>query len=648
MVVLAMAAAWASSAGAAEDDLSSRESEAIRAAVARVAPSVVSIETVGGLERAGRVLFGTGPTTGLVVSEDGYIISSAFNFAQKPASILVGLPDGTRTPARMVATDHSRMLVLLKVNVEDRLTVPEAAPESQWTVGQWAIAVGRTFEGGEPNVSVGIVSATHRIWSKAIQTDAKISPANYGGPLVDVHGRVLGVLVPLSPAGGTSSELAGVEWYDSGIGFAVPLEHVLHMLPRLVSGTDLHPGILGVSLRGGAQHADPAVVAACRPNSPAYKAGLKAGDKIIEVNGQPIERQSQLLNEVHRRYAGDTLRIVALRGEERIECQVELIDHLEPYQRPFLGMLPLRDPTDEVQGVVARYVYPQSPAAKAGIEIGDRLVAVNGQQVDHRDALVARLGELDFAEAVRLAVVRGQESFEVTLQPATEPEAVPAELPPPRGVKKLPDGDRPPVGRIEVKIPGLPNDCLAYVPDDYDPRCTYGVLIWLHAPGGFDDKALVDRWKDLCQRYDLILLAPKAADKARWNRSEIEFVHKAFEDIRARYRVDPLRVVAHGTEAGGAMAQLVAYAQRADIRGVAAVNSPLVGQPPENDPLYRLAFFVTTSRKSRQSEDVAGRVERIRSLKYPVTVVDQGEQGRYLNDDELGHLLRWVDTLDRL
>ena len=74
----------------------------------------------------------------------------------------------------------------------------------------------------QPNVSVGIVSALDRIWGKAIQTDAKISPNNYGGPLVDIAGRVLGVLVPMSPDG--SGEVAGVEWYDSGIGFAVPLE----------------------------------------------------------------------------------------------------------------------------------------------------------------------------------------------------------------------------------------------------------------------------------------------------------------------------------------------------------------------------------------------------------------------------------------
>ena len=99
----------------ADETLHQREERAMKAALARVAPSVVRIETVGGLERVGGVLIGTGPTTGLVVSPDGYIVSSAFNFAQKPDSILVTLAGGSRRAAKIVATDHSRMLVLLKV-----------------------------------------------------------------------------------------------------------------------------------------------------------------------------------------------------------------------------------------------------------------------------------------------------------------------------------------------------------------------------------------------------------------------------------------------------------------------------------------------------------------------------------------------------
>ncbi|HJS09332.1 MAG TPA: S1C family serine protease, partial [Pirellulales bacterium] len=103
------------------DDLPAKEEQAIQAAVARVAPSVVRIEMLGGLETIGGLLVGTGPTTGLVVSSDGYIISSAFNFAQKPAQILVYVDDGSPLPAELVCTDHNRRLVLLKVKTEKSL-----------------------------------------------------------------------------------------------------------------------------------------------------------------------------------------------------------------------------------------------------------------------------------------------------------------------------------------------------------------------------------------------------------------------------------------------------------------------------------------------------------------------------------------------
>ena len=200
----------------------------MKAAVNRVADSVVRIETVGGLEKVDKVLVGTGPTTGVVVDPDGLIISSAFNFIQKPTSILVTLPGGKRLAAEIVARDYSRKVVLLKVDVEEPLKVPTAIPRDEMQVGQWTIAVGRTFGDEYPNVSVGVLSATNRIWGRAVQTDCKVSPANYGGPLIDIQGRVFGILLPLSPQG--TSETAGSEWYDSGIGFCVPLVDVFVVL----------------------------------------------------------------------------------------------------------------------------------------------------------------------------------------------------------------------------------------------------------------------------------------------------------------------------------------------------------------------------------------------------------------------------------
>src|SRR5690606_20248570 len=109
---------------------------------------------------------------------------------------------------------------------------------------QWTIALGRTLEPMFPNISVGILSAVNRISGKAIQTDAKTSPVNYGGALVDLDGRCLGIIVPMSP--NQNEVTAGVDWYDSGIGFAVPLVDILRVFERLKTGETLRPGRLGI------------------------------------------------------------------------------------------------------------------------------------------------------------------------------------------------------------------------------------------------------------------------------------------------------------------------------------------------------------------------------------------------------------------
>ncbi|MEX2118043.1 MAG: PDZ domain-containing protein [Pirellulales bacterium] len=656
----------------AQDDIELAEERAIKAAVEHVAGSVVSIETVGGLERSGQVLFGTGPTTGLIVSDDGYVVSSAFNFAQKPTSILVSLADGTRLPAQLVATDHSRMLVLLKVAAGEPLPVPEAAPAAQMMVGQWSIAVGRTFEGSQPNLSVGIVSALERIWGKALQTDAKISPANYGGPLVDIRGRVLGVLVPLSPT--ESGEVAGVEWYDSGIGFAIPLEHLNAVLPRLKAG-DLKPGLLGISMSGRDVYSDPAVIAACRPNSPAYEAGLKSGDRIVSVEGRPIERQAQLLYEINRRYAGDTVALTVQRGDEQFERPVKLVDHLEPYQRAFLGILAVRSthlaepaaaeppatepraadqPAAEPAGVQVRYVYPESPAAKAGLQAGDVISSFNEKPLGGRDELAEALAALKVAQQVPLAIRRGDETLSLEVELAAEPETVPDELPAPAGPAPAAEPEpadaeeaMPQRGVIALKVPEFQNDCLVYVPESYRTSASHGLVVWLHPAGGSKDDELVARWQGHCERLGLILIAPKAADPARWRREDIDFIKKAIDQLRQSHAIDPLRVAAVGQQMGGSLAYVLAFAHRDLVRGVAALDAPLGGSPPDNDPVYRLTFYVTKS-GSMQAQLIDAAVKLLRDRKYAVVVPAAAQQAAALSDAELAPLLRWLDSLDRL
>jgi len=646
-VTLAALAMAASRSFAQETaDLEELEQAALRAAVDRVAPSVVRIETVGGMSRVGGVLFGNGPTTGTIVDKDGYIISSAFNFINRPTSILVRLSDGTLKPAKLVATDHNRMLVLLKIDTETPLPVPEIAPNDQMRVGQWTVAVGRTFEGYQPNMSMGILSAKGRIWGKALQTDAIVSPNNYGGPLVDVRGRVMGVIVPLSP--NSAREIAGIQWYDSGIGFAIDAEHVMKILPRLKKGEDLHPGVIGINLQGANPSIGEPVVAACRPNSPAYKAGLKTGDRIIEIEGRKIHRAAGVKAQLSPRYAGEKVHMVVMRDDKRLEFDVELVAKLLPYQHPFLGVLPMRTSADQT-GVTVRYVYPEGPAAKAGIEAGDVLVSLNGEEIKGRNELLEQLAALEPDQEVELEVRQGSESRKLKLKLGVLPEDLPPdELPPAHEDVEPPKGELPDVGILRLKVPELKNDAWGYVPEAYHPGVAHGVVVWLHPPDGFDWDKLLARWKPLCDAGDLILLAPKSEDPKRWKPAEITLVKKLLDDVTSTYTIDPTRVVIHGHEGGGTLACMVAFSNRELVRAVAIVDAPVAARPPENDPLHRLAIYVTVAKKSRHAAAVKAATKRLREMKVPVTVKDLGEEPRYLNDDELSELVRWIDMLDRI
>jgi len=329
-----------------------------RDVAAAMTPHLVKIETVGGAQPGGFLptsddeegsedrpppsnqfrddmgssfVVADGPTTGIVYSADGYIITSSFNFVRDPLLITVTLSDGRRFAADLIARDQVRKIALLKVQAAD-LKVPEWADPADVRVGQWAVALGLGFGGERPSLTVGIVSALHRMLGNAIQTDAKLSPANYGGPLCDVFGRVMGITVPMAQRPG---ELAGVEMYDSGVGFAVPKAKVDEIVAALQEGRSLYRGWLGIQLNG---RAPGVVIGKLADPSPMKSAGAQPGDRIVEANGKPVKHFGHLVQALYMIPAGERVHLKIDRDESSYEVDVTLARNTE------LGPLPQDEP----------------------------------------------------------------------------------------------------------------------------------------------------------------------------------------------------------------------------------------------------------------------------------------------------------------
>ncbi|HEX4150209.1 MAG TPA: PDZ domain-containing protein, partial [Pirellulales bacterium] len=392
----------------------------------------------------------------------------------------------------------------------------------------------------------------------------------------------------------------------------------------------------------------PPVLAGVRPNSPALAAGLEAGDQIVEINGHSIASRTQLTHQVQTHYAGDHLQLVVLRDGKRLSREVELVDHVAAYARPFLGILPMRDAQT---GVVVRYVFPKSPAAEAGLERGDRIETLAGKAVVDAEGLAAQVAALEIGRATSIKILRAAggkdgppaQSLELEFKPAAETEHVPAELPAGRGQVAAEDDELPPVGAVDLQAGAFTNACLAYVPENYNPAVSYGAVVWLHAPGEYDRKQLLARWKPICEAHDLILLAPEAPTAGKWIPADVEFVEATLKQLRDQYHVDSLRVAAHGYRTGGALAYLWAFESRDLVRGVAPVHAQIAGEPPENDPEHRLDFYLFVDKQ----EPGHRAIKTLRELKYAVSVT-QTEKDRYLNEAELAELVRWLDSLDKI
>lgn len=598
---------WAVSGMAAGDEPTAAEEAAFQAAVNRVAAAVVRIEPAGisaeGLAAA-EVNPAAGPSSGLVVDPEGWIVTTSFAVPTDVPSAIVVLADGRRLAARVQGRDLGRGLVLLKSDALPQAAPVEAAARADLAPGQWAIAVGRGWSHAAPGVSVGILSALSRAWGRAVQTDAAVSPANYGGPLVDIRGRVIGVLAPL-PAD-TAGMKTGTELYDAGIGFAVPFADVLGALPRLKAGATLAPGILGISYRAVDQINGEPIIASVRQGSPAAGAGLRPGDRIVKIAGREVTRIADVRHEIAPRYAGDTVDLAVTRTEAdkkpgEIAARATLVDALPPWKQAVIGILPEPLSGDAAAGpVTIRWIMPDGPAAQAGLVAGDRIQSIEAEgeaanpqvTVDSAAALAGFLAGVEPGARVTLSYLRNAAQETATLVTVQPPTAVPVNVPTAMPAARGPVGGDPlakapaaaDVVRLEAAdvakpvIAVLPKATAAERDDTGRSQPPVGVLIYFGQPRGDVPEAEAEAWRAAAARHGVAVILPGSTDPARWSLDDLPALRRSLAALNSKRPIDPARIAVAGRAAGGSFAWLVAERLGGVVHGVAVLDAALPRQ----------------------------------------------------------------------
>jgi serine protease Do len=295
-----------------------------------IGPSVVHVDTVQvvagrGSWRNVRSLGqyeAMGQGSGVVVDEAGYILTNN-HVVENARSITVILSSDEKRPAEIVGLDETTDLAVLKI-ASGGLIAAEWGDSDALEVGSLVWAVGNPF-GLDRSVTLGIVSAKNRRgfgaspYQDFLQTDAAVNPGNSGGPLVDVSGKIVGINTAIVGRG------------YQGISFSIPTSIAKEVYQRLRETGKVVRGYLGVVLadmtpelarEAGLASAKGVLVAHVEPDGPAAKAGIRAGDAIVEWNGREVGESSELTLLVGKTPIGSQAKMTVLRGDERLELEV--------------------------------------------------------------------------------------------------------------------------------------------------------------------------------------------------------------------------------------------------------------------------------------------------------------------------------------
>ena len=369
--------------------------------------------------------------SGFFITATGEIITN-HHVVEDADKIRVRLVDDTEYRVEVVGMDPATDIALLRVVKPDRDFEHLALGDSAAVrVGQWVMAAGNPLE-MEHSVTVGVVSAKGRAlglsaesnsFENFLQTDAAINFGNSGGPLVDLHGNVIGINTAINAAG-------------QNIGFAIPIDVARRILPQLRESGRVVRGYIGVSINNlnpgeaeafGLDSSDGALVESVVSGHAADKAGVRHGDVIVSVDGEPIEDTRELIDTISAMPPDTEVKLVVMRNgkaktltvilEEREDADASAEpaegagDEGDVFERVGVAVTVL-DPSvrqsfrieEDIEGVVVTRVRPLSPAGEEGMTPGLVITEANGEPITSPSDLGAVSEDVDAGGYLRLYV----------------------------------------------------------------------------------------------------------------------------------------------------------------------------------------------------------------------------------------------------
>ncbi|MBD9363259.1 DegQ family serine endoprotease [Methylomonas fluvii] len=364
--------------------------------------------------------------SGFVISKDGYVLTN-HHVVNNASEIVVKLKDRRELIAKLIGSDESTDVALLKVEAKDLPVVEVGSPE-QLQVGEWVLAIGTPF-GFDQSVTAGIVSAKGRSlpdgnYVPFIQTDVAINPGNSGGPLFNMQGKVVGI----------NSQIYSRSGGYMGLSFAIPIDVAMNVVDQIKSKGKVSRGWLGVQIQDvtrqlaesfGMDRPHGALVSKVIPGGPAEKAGIQIGDIIVEFNGQVIETSGELPPRVGMTPIDEKAKVKIIRQGDKQDLSVKI--GLLPAQPSSLANGPAAAPEVAVNrlglavadltaeqrqqsqveknGVIVQKVN-KGIAMDAGIQLGDIILRIQNNVVRDAAEFNSIVAKLPVEKSIALLVQR--------------------------------------------------------------------------------------------------------------------------------------------------------------------------------------------------------------------------------------------------